>query len=193
MPDYRLRIEAEYEAIERTLSTLPARPLAELTQLELAGVAALLHNFYNGLENVLKQACRAREIGLPTGAAWHRDLLLTAGNANILSVALVSEINRFRNYSACCQKSSSPSGFVGDPRRKTGFRPKPCRNDGAGVAFRHDHSRLKPLLHGVLNSYPFSSLSSFLQPCLRAGSFSRSYGAAGARGCRGLWAVPERD
>lgn len=42
MPDYRLRIEAEYEAIERTLSALPAKPLPELTQLELAGVAALL-------------------------------------------------------------------------------------------------------------------------------------------------------
>lgn len=48
MPDYRLRVEAEYEAIERTLSALPARPLA-------------------GLENVLKQVCRARAIDIPSG------------------------------------------------------------------------------------------------------------------------------
>jgi hypothetical protein len=95
MADYRLRVEAEYEAIERTLSSLPSTPLAELTVLELAGVAALLHNFYNGLENILKQVCRAQQIDIPSGPSWHRDLLLTAGGANILSAALVDELSRY--------------------------------------------------------------------------------------------------
>ena len=34
MLDYRPRIEAEYEAIENTLSTFPQKPLAQLSELE---------------------------------------------------------------------------------------------------------------------------------------------------------------
>jgi hypothetical protein len=95
MPDYRLRIEAEFEAVERTLAALPEKPLSELTELELAGVAALLHNFYNGLENIMKQVCMAKKLAIPSGASWHRDLLLTVGRANILPPAVVGELGRF--------------------------------------------------------------------------------------------------
>ncbi|MFH1717920.1 MAG: hypothetical protein ABIF19_11250 [Planctomycetota bacterium] len=42
MANYKMRIEAEYEAMEKTLSTLPDRQLAQLSELEIAGVASLL-------------------------------------------------------------------------------------------------------------------------------------------------------
>ena len=67
MPDYRSRVEAEYEAMSRTLTAFPKTKLHLLSELELAGVASLLHNFYNGVENVLKQVCRAKNIDIPKG------------------------------------------------------------------------------------------------------------------------------
>jgi hypothetical protein len=95
MPDYRLHIEAEYEAIERTLLALPRRPLSDLSELELAGVAAMLHNFYNGLENIIKQSLKARNIDLPFGASWHRDLLLTIEQADMLSESLAEKLKQY--------------------------------------------------------------------------------------------------
>lgn len=85
MANYRGRIEAEYEAIDRTLSSLPSLPLANLSQLELAGAAALLHNFYNGIENVIKQVFLAKGLKIPEGPSWHRDLLIKAIDINFLT------------------------------------------------------------------------------------------------------------
>ena len=95
MPDYRLRIEAEFEAIEHTLSALPDKALSDLSRLELAGAAALLHNFYNGIENVLKQLMNAKSISISEGPSWHRDLLLSAARHQILKDELVSRLSQF--------------------------------------------------------------------------------------------------
>jgi len=62
MPDYRLRIEAEYEAMQKALSALPERPLATLSELELAGAAALLHSFYNDLPNYHRDKLKQRSL-----------------------------------------------------------------------------------------------------------------------------------
>jgi len=98
IPDYKLRIEAEYEAIEETLAALPHIDLSQLSALELAGVAALLHNFYNGLENILKQLFKAKNISLPSGSSWHKALLLCTVEKQLLSESLMVEISSFMAF-----------------------------------------------------------------------------------------------
>jgi uncharacterized protein YutE (UPF0331/DUF86 family) len=76
MVSAREKIEAEFENIERVLADLPkSDSLKRLSSLELAGVAALLHNFYNGVENVLKQLVISKGLNIPDGPSWHSDLI----------------------------------------------------------------------------------------------------------------------
>jgi len=103
MVDYKARVEAEYEAIEKTLLTLPNKPLDQLSELEIAGVSTLLQNFYNGIENILKQLFQKNSVSLPDGPSWHQNLVNLAVKENIISEDLSWELKRylgFRHYAA---------------------------------------------------------------------------------------------
>ena len=96
MAELKVRVEAEYEAIAKVLSALPTDiSLFEINELELAGVAALLHNFYNGLENILKQILKSKDVHLPSGASWHKEILISALDECIISEPLTGKLKKF--------------------------------------------------------------------------------------------------
>jgi len=98
MASHRECIEAEYEAIEKTLVAIPQKPLSQLSELELAGVAVLLNNFYNGVENILKQVFKNLSLKLPEGSSWHQDLINFSVNGSIISDSLAEEISEYMGF-----------------------------------------------------------------------------------------------
>ena len=96
MADLLERIQAECENIKQVLAELAsANSLEKLSTLELAGVATLIHNFYNGIENILKQILLHQGIKLPTGPSWHRELLDIAESVNVISSSTLQELRRY--------------------------------------------------------------------------------------------------
>ena len=69
-------IDIDIEAINRVFSSMPNHAiLSRLSTLELAGVATLLHNFYNGTENIIKRILIEKGVTIPQGSSWHKELL----------------------------------------------------------------------------------------------------------------------
>jgi uncharacterized protein YutE (UPF0331/DUF86 family) len=95
MNDYKIRIEAEYEAIEKTLASFPNRSLSQLSELEIAGIAALMHNFYNGIENILKQILQSKGLKIPEGPSWHKELLIKAVDESIISKRIFDKLKDY--------------------------------------------------------------------------------------------------
>lgn len=99
MASLREHIDAEFVEIANALAMLPVdRPCTALSPLELAGAAAILQSFYNGIENVLRQVLLARG-GLPEPSPTsHRDLLTTAGQSGIIGQEVVEQLGPFLQF-----------------------------------------------------------------------------------------------
>ncbi len=111
------QVEAEFENIELTLAEVPnLESLPNLSKLELAGLATLLHNFYNGIENILKQLVTAAGKKLPDGPSWHQDLINTAMPNGIISEPTAKKL---RQYLAFRHFFSHGYSFELDPKRMT--------------------------------------------------------------------------
>jgi len=104
MSTLRERIDAELENLEFGILLLP--PVAELpylSVLEQAGISGVLHSFYNGIENIVKQMITDRGIPLPNGPSWYRDVLALAGEQQFFPNDVIDDLKQymaFRHYFA---------------------------------------------------------------------------------------------
>jgi uncharacterized protein YutE (UPF0331/DUF86 family) len=97
MSPLRLRLHAEIEQIQQALDMIPAK-LDNLAPLELAGLGSVIHSFYNGIENMLKQIFKQEGIQLPESAFWHRDLLDRACNEKIISPQTLDALKEYLGF-----------------------------------------------------------------------------------------------
>lgn len=89
-------VEAELENIGQVIAELPgADSIPNLSSLELMGVAALIHSFYNGIENILKQMVVHLSGKLPHNSSWHRDLVNLAVSNGIISESTAEDLRRY--------------------------------------------------------------------------------------------------
>jgi uncharacterized protein YutE (UPF0331/DUF86 family) len=99
MVDAREKIDAELENIERVLAELPGLDsLNKLSSLEMAGVAALIHNFYNGVENVFKQLVISKGLSIPQGPSWHIDLVEICIANQIISQTTADMLKKYLSF-----------------------------------------------------------------------------------------------
>jgi hypothetical protein len=99
MADIYEKVTAEFENIERVLVDLPKLDsLKQLSSLELAGVAALIHNFYNGVENILKQLVIYKGLLIPDGPSWHSDLIEICVTNQIISRSTSEMLKKYLGF-----------------------------------------------------------------------------------------------
>ncbi len=96
MAKVRELVEAELENIRQVVAELTsADSIPNLSSLELTGVAALIHNFYNGIENILKQMVVHLGVELPHNSSWHRDLVNLGVSNGIISESTAEDLRRY--------------------------------------------------------------------------------------------------
>ncbi len=104
---FRKQQTAEREQLQRLLSGIQGlltkcRDTAP-TEIELSALAATLHSFYTGVENIFKRVAVELDGEPVRGDAWHRELLLrmktpTARHPALLSEELHDTLNEYLRF-----------------------------------------------------------------------------------------------
>ena len=86
-------IEMHQPLLEKSASQCP-------NDIELSALAAVLHSFYTGIENIFRRIALEIDGALPTGEFWHRELLDAVAHSGRDRSAAISEDlrDRLREY-----------------------------------------------------------------------------------------------
>jgi len=79
------RLLDTYDALLRKCETSPP------DDVELSALAAMVHSFYNGIENIFKRIGEGLDGQLPRSEFWHRELLDTMNKPGKVRPAVISE------------------------------------------------------------------------------------------------------
>ena len=93
------QICAEVENVEAALRNLEETMERQVTTVvELAAMGTFLHNIYNGIENILKQTLKLRNIQIARGENWHKELLNLSAMHDIISADLSDELYEYLTF-----------------------------------------------------------------------------------------------
>jgi len=93
------RILAEKENVEKALTNLEkALKRKRKTTIELAAIGTFLHNIYSGIENILKQILKEKNIKVSKSESWHKDLLNLSVTNKIISLNLSDELYEYLTF-----------------------------------------------------------------------------------------------
>lgn len=96
MAELTPEILAEKENIDKALKNLSeTMKRTEKTVIELAAAGTFLHNFYSGIENVMKQVLIIKGIRTEKSVNWHKDLLNKAADCKVILPELAEELYEY--------------------------------------------------------------------------------------------------
>ena len=93
--------EAEFENIDAVVSEVfsVVQPnKLEYSTAELAAIAAFIHNFYNGIENILKKVLTFKHIEIKETSTWHKELLKSSFTTGIITSGLYDTLSNYLSF-----------------------------------------------------------------------------------------------
>ncbi len=93
--------DAEFENIEAVLAELKIvvkKDKSNYSTAELAAIATFLHNFYNGIENIIKRIFVFKKIEQKDTSTWHKNMLRNARDIEIIPDDLYTILSNYLSF-----------------------------------------------------------------------------------------------